>query len=224
LELQLAIVSHKHRLVYFPLAKNCSTSLKHLFYELETGLSFRKARAKFSLPGHIHTYFPTLILEDWVRFYGAYDTMVVVRDPISRFLSGYGNRIIHARALETRGNIGEMLKAENLPTMPDLNEFVDNLEKYLSFSSYMRSHLSPQASVIGEIFPRIQHVFQISNVGRIPEFFRERRGLEVKLRHDQSVGPKFKPSDLSKDRLDKLVAFYEDDYKMLKDFFTPPTS
>jgi hypothetical protein len=218
----VAIVSHKHRIVFFPLAKNCSTSLKYFFYELDTGRPFRRVKARFNLPGHIHTYFPTATEEKWLKFYNAYDTMAVVRDPISRFLSAYGNRIVHARALETRGNVVETLKAKGLSTIPDLPSFIDNLEAYVQISSYTKNHISPQSSVIGGIFKHIKHIYPLSKVSEIPSFVLETRGVEIALPHEQSTGPKFKQSDLSAQHLAKLIDFYSEDYAMLKDYFQPP--
>lgn len=222
MEFPVPIVSHKHRIVFFPLAKNCSTSVKHMFYEMETGQPFRQARRAYNLIGHIHSYFPTLTQEKWLPFYDCYDSMVIVRDPVSRFLSGYGNRVLHAKALQTRGNIGDKVKAAGLPLEPDLDGFVDNLEKYLQLSIYMKNHLLPQASVIGEIFPKIKHVFPISRVAEIQDFFRAERGVNLELRHEQSAGPKFKTSDLSSARLKKVVKFYKDDYKLLHQYFSAP--
>lgn len=218
----MPIISHKHRIVFFPMAKNCSTSIKHMFYHLETGRPFRQARAAYNLVGHVHAYYPTVTLEKWHPFYDCYESMTIVRDPVSRFLSGYGNRILHAKALETRGNIGDKIKAAGLSLEPDLDSFVDNLEKYLQISVYMKNHLSPQASIIGAIFPKIKHVLPISRAAEIPEFFRTHRNINVTFPHEQSVGPKFKPSDLSRSRLKKIVDFYKDDYALLHQHFAPP--
>lgn len=219
----MAIVSHKHRVVYFPLAKNCSTSLKHFFFELETGRKFREAKSLFKLVGHVHTYFPTQVEEKWYKFYNSYETIAVVRDPISRFLSGYGNRILNARALETRGNVVETLKSRGLPTIPDLNTFIELMNEYMEISSYTRNHFSPQFSVIGEIFGKINLVYPISRVSEIPNFFAEKRGVLIKLPHEQSAGKKFTLDDLSRDQLEKLVEFYKEDYEMLKEYFKPPS-
>lgn len=219
----MPIISHKHRVVFFPMAKNCSTSIKHLFYHLETGQPFRQARATYKLVGHIHTYYPTLTQEKWQPFYDCYESMTIIRDPVSRFLSGFGNRILHAKALETRGNISNKIKAAGLSLEPDLDDFVDNLEEYLQISTYMRNHLSPQTSIIGAIFPKIKHVFPISRASEIPDFFRALRGLEVRFPHEQSAGPKFKISDLSSMRLKKIIDFYKDDYALFKQHYEPPT-
>ena len=147
---------------------------------------------------------------------------MVVRDPISRFLSGYGNRIIHARALERHGNVIGRLQTEKLPILPDIGFFVDNMERYLDISPYVRNHLAPQCSVIGGIFDKINKIYPISRVHEIPEFFSKERGLHISLPHEQSAGPKFTLSHLSRQQVDKLVDFYKDDYNMLKDHYNAP--
>lgn len=150
----MAIVSHKHRVVFFPMAKNCSTSVKHLFYGLETGMPFRKAKKKYGLLGHVHKYYPTQTKEEWLNIFEAYDSIVIVRDPIKRFLSAYGNRIVHRKVLETTGYASKLIRAAGFPLQPSLDEFIQNLEFYCKVSSYMKNHIAPQETIVGKSSPR----------------------------------------------------------------------
>lgn len=219
----MAIISHKHRVVFFPMAKNCSTSAKHLFYRLEAGIPFRQAKKEYGLIGHVHKYYPTQTKEEWRAIFEAYDSITIVRDPIKRFLSAYGNRIIHMKALETTGVASKLIKAAGYPLQPSLEEFVQGLSFYCKASSYMRNHIAPQETIVGEIFPKIKHVYDTSQVPAFEALMSERCGREIVLPREQSGGPKFAVSDLSKKSLSKLIDYYRKDYEMLSHFYSPPS-
>lgn len=218
----MAIVSHKHRIVFFPMAKNCSTSVKHLFYRLDVGMPFRAAKKNFGLIGHVHKYYPTQTQEEWQRIYDAYDSIVIVRDPIKRFLSAYGNRVVHMKALETMGDASAKILMSNYPLQPSLEQFVQNLEFYCNASSYMKNHIAPQETIVGGIFSKIKHVYDISQVSEFEKFMSERCEKQIVLPREQSGGPKFTVSDLSERSLKKLLDFYHEDYAMLSRFYSPP--
>lgn len=218
----MAIVNHKYRIVFFPMAKNCSTSVKHLFYNLEVGTSFRVAKRKYGLIGHVHKYYPTKAIEEWQRIYDAYESIAIVRDPIKRFLSAYGNRIVHMKALETMGNAAEVISAKKYPLQPTLEQFVQNLEFYCSASLYMKNHIAPQETIIGQIFSKIKNVYDTSQVPELELLLTKRCSKDIILPHEQSGGPKFSISDLSTNSVKKLLKFYEKDYDMLSDFYNPP--
>ncbi|WP_207101573.1 sulfotransferase family 2 domain-containing protein [Paracoccus shandongensis] len=219
----MAIVSHKHRVVFFPMAKNCSTSAKHLFYLLDVGMPFRTAKKKYGLWGHVHKYYPTQTKEEWQQIFDAYESIVIVRDPIKRFLSAYGNRIVHMKVLETVGGASARILAAGHPLQPSLEEFVQNLEFYCSVSSYMKNHIAPQEKIVGDIFPKIKRVYDTSQVPEFEAFMSERCGSQIVLPREQSGGPKFTVSDLSERSLGKLLDFYRKDYKMLSRFYSPPS-
>ncbi|MDX8399895.1 MAG: sulfotransferase family 2 domain-containing protein [Gallionellaceae bacterium] len=215
----MTIVSHKHRIAFFPMAKNCSTSVKHLFYRLETGMSFHKAREKYGLSGHVHKYYPSQAKEKWRSIYGEYDTVTIVRDPIKRFLSAYSNRVVHFNALETRVNAADKIKLIGYPLQPTLEEFVQNLEIYCEASPYMRKHIAPQESIIGDFFSKIKWVYDTSQIPEFEAFMSERYGKPIIMPHAQNGGPKLTTDDLSKSSLKKLRQFYKNDYKMLRQFY-----
>lgn len=218
----MAIVSHKHRIAFFPMPKNCSTSFKHMFYELETGFPFRKARRRFDLVGHVHKYYPTLSREKWLAIYSAYESITIIRDPIKRFLSAYSNRVVHIKALETVGKSAELIEDSPHPLQPTLEEFVQNLEFYCEVSPYIRDHVAPQKTVIGHFFPKIKHVYDTSQVSKMEALLSERTGMKIVLPREQSGGEKLTLDNLSPQALKKLLAFYAEDYKMLSQFYIPP--
>lgn len=218
----MAIISHKHRLVFFPMAKNCSTSIKHLFYRLEVGMPFRAARKKYGLVGHVHKYYPTQTKEEWQSIFDAYKSIAIVRDPLKRFLSAYGNRVVHMKVLETTGNASVKIRLAGYPLQPSLEQFVQNLEFYCDASSYLKNHIAPQQTIVGGIFQKINRVYDISQVPEFESFMSERYGKPIVLPREQSGGPKFTASDLSKSSLKKLLNFYRKDYEMLSQFYTPP--
>lgn len=215
----MAIISHKRRIVFFPIEKNCSTSVKHLFYRLETGTPFPKAKKKFNLVGHVHNYYPSFVEEKWLEFYDAYDTIAIVRDPIKRFLSAYGNRVVATKALETVGHSKAKIDRSVYSLQPSLDEFVQNLEFYCEVSPYIERHIASQSSKIGKFFSKIKLTYDTSQIPEFEEYLSKKYRRKVKLPHKQTAGPKYKISDLKKESLEKLQKFYEKDYNMLSNFY-----
>lgn len=218
----MAIVSHRHRIVLFPLAKCGSTSLKHMFFVMETGKNLAQAKMEFGLPGHVHNYYPGKEKEEWLKYYDHYETIVVIRDPIERLLSTYGNRVVHAEAIKRSEARRNSKLLGDLPAVPDLSTFVDNLEIYLKASARLERHVVSQATVVGNIFHKIKNVYKMSQLNEIPDLLSKRRQLDLELPHKQTSGPKFKLSDLRHDQIDTLIRYYADDYEMLRNYYKPP--
>jgi hypothetical protein len=218
----MAIVSHRLRIVFFPMPKNCSSSVKSAFYKLETGMTYRRAKKKFGLTVNVHSCYRVPNHEKWKGIYDSYDTVTFVREPIKRFLSAYSNRVVHVRALEKFGTSPEEISEAGYPVRPTLEEFAEHLEYYCSVSSHVRKHVNPQEKIIGDIFPKIKHVFDTSQIPEFEKLVTERDGRPFTLPHNQTGGKKYKFSDLSDGAMEKLTKFYAADYKMLSSIYQKP--
>jgi hypothetical protein len=216
----MAAISHRHRIVYFPIPKNATSSMKRVLYTLDTGRPFSN-KTKRALGASVHHLYPHTVKERWRGFYPAYTSIVIVRDPIKRFLSAYGNRVIHVASMKKRPKVAAALAREGLGAMPSLAEFVENLEQYRKISRYVRIHTIPQANYVGAFWSEIKHRVPIERIGDVPAIIKAATGQKVVLPHTQGGGPKPSVGDLSPRHFDKLVKFYRSDYDMLKGLYSP---
>ncbi len=107
----------------FTVPKCMSTSLKNMFFEYENGISADTLRINgrmFSLQGLYKTgpFAQTrkpINRRTW--------NITVLRDPLSRIVSVYRNRVLHGRVIERRG-VRSAEPGKGLSTMPELDEFV----------------------------------------------------------------------------------------------------
>lgn len=137
-------------LIYIPIPKNACTSLKHEMHFLEYEEPYDSSiKQKYGYQ-NLHDFYnkrddvftSVRSLEkssDAFRF-------AVVWDPVDRFLSCYGNRVLDLKDLhENKTELGKM----NLPTEPNLNTFVEHLEEYRKVNSSIRHHTQPQSDFLG---------------------------------------------------------------------------
>ena len=119
-----AAICHKFDLAYFCTPKACSTSMKKVLYELEQDKSLTQGY-KF-----LHRQFPTfpITLADF-EVARAYWCFTILRDPVSRLLSAYGNRVQHHNDIQNhversyKSRIKFQLKHPFLSLHPSANEF-----------------------------------------------------------------------------------------------------
>ena len=112
----ISIPSKRVQIVTSP--KVASTALKLLAYRLENGRRFDPENREGR--GGIHKVFP------WrPRDFPDPDflTIAIVRDPISRFVSGYRNRVVDQRELDP---LAQILEEEGLDSSPTFESFVKN--------------------------------------------------------------------------------------------------
>jgi hypothetical protein len=215
-----AAVIHRHRLAYFPIPKNATSSIKRLIYELDAGVPFTST-VRNAIGATVHGLYPSRGGGKWRSYFDNYTTITVVRDPVKRLLSAYGNRVIQRRAFEKNPEVKRQLVQRRLSLVPELDEFIENLETYSSVSPHLRGHILPQSSYVGAFWDRLHIKLPIEKVGTLPDLILEKTGQRVTLPHIQSAGPKPSPKLLSDSHFNKLVAMFAADYEMLKDFYRP---
>jgi hypothetical protein len=221
----MPIVLTRPPIAYYSTPKVASTSIKMALYELEHGSPFvpyQDARGQW---WHIHNAWlkeeptPFTALPDGSSHF----KFCVVRDPIPRFLSAFGNRVHFHNELST-----DVLNSHpdgrklNLQPDPDLDTFVDRLEEYCQVSWSIYHHVRPQADFIGGSVSYFDRVYEFSEIASVSEDLSKLAGRPLKLPHEQQRGPKFKLENLTRARLQKLLGYYERDYEVLSRFYTKP--
>ena len=147
----------------------------------------------------------------WTDTFKAADVDIkfcIVREPVSRFLSAYSNRVV---------NTDEW----NIPFV-ELNEFIDNFHNnHYKSNERIHHHFRPQVDFIGPDPNYYDRVFFLDEMSLVSEFLSEIMGKTIKLEKLQTVDSSKNPSWFkkpipTKTQINSIKSFYEDDYKFLK--------
>lgn len=199
-------------LVYLPVPKVACTTIKFaLLNHNEDGLADRldAARRTDRTVPHVHIVYPSkpLKVKHILRYLGS-RWFCVVRDPVQRFLSVYGNRVVHHDDLKRSVTA---LESAGLPRHPDPVEFAENLEAYCRANGSINHHARPMVDYLGRRPGRFDRIFRLSDLGALPGYLAE-AGVELRLGHRQTGGPKLAPADLPTAALERVKRFYSADY------------
>lgn len=214
----MTAVLDDHKLTWVSVPKIASTSLKSLFFEIENGFAFRRFRTGGER-WHLHRFYRTCLFRGLPhgRIAG-HERITVVRDPVRRLLSCYGNRVVHHRALSLR-KAGAELAAAGLPPNPDLPTFLDRLDDYRATVPEIRYHTRPLVEHLGEDATYYSRVYRFDELDTLAEDICRRTGARAELRRLMSAGPKIDPAELTQPQLARLRATYAADYEAFGRYF-----
>ena len=123
--------------------------------------------------------------------------IVVKRDPVKRFVSGYTNRVLH------HNKLGGM--------KPSITEFIDRFPYFYSRYSDIETHFKPQVNFFGLDKSIFTHVFDTSEMSLVKELFEDtyqRKFPDLRL---QQGGNTQRPT-LTKGQEAWITSRYKDDY------------
>ena len=214
----MTVILNQYKLFYAAIPKIACISLKTMFFEIENDFKF----TPYSVNGnrrHIHNMYPSMLPQQWPEqrirdFY----RMTLVRDPIKRFLSAYGNRVIFHKELSENA-CGPKLEALGLEPTPDLDLFVDRYEDYLKAHNSIFHHTRPMVDFIGHDPSYFSRIYNLSEMDQLLSDISDRVGRSITVGHKQTGGPKFKPDDLTEAQRKKLRKIYAQDYKIYDAYF-----
>jgi glycosyltransferase involved in cell wall biosynthesis len=139
----LFFLCHKHRFMYLAISKNASTSMKFLMWQEEHG------GKSIEEPSGIHRYWgfhqsPGRAIDrrdrEGLAGYSNYLKFAVYRDPVSRFLSAYHNRVLFTNFAHPFYS-GKRLSGMGLDQFIRVTESILKIENPL----HIDEHLRPQA-------------------------------------------------------------------------------
>lgn len=131
-----AFVDHEHKIVYMPIPKNASSTIKNYISFGLSGETHKEAVHRKMLKNYRY-----VTPEDLATRYKDYFKFAVVRDPVDR-VSSFFSRNISTGAIK-RSSYG-LKKFRNLPTLPSAQEFVENFDNYRRFFLGTRHHTDRQ--------------------------------------------------------------------------------
>lgn len=198
----LFFLSHRHRFMYLGISKNASSSMKQLMWFEENEGSGKVA------PRDFHFYWGWEPREgrsvdrrnqEALLRYGDFVRFAVYRDPLSRFLSNYHNKVLYSP------NAHAFYAWQRLEGM-GLEQFINVAEKVLQIPEplHIDEHLRPQAwcydpSDVDYIVP-IEH---------LQAFLLEKFGIERRKRANRTELPKI---EASPEQIEKIKSLYACDY------------
>ncbi|CAA0120717.1 Uncharacterised protein [BD1-7 clade bacterium] len=198
---------------YRNLPKTASTSIKRALYQVEKNSEFCRIEAGMT----IHKYFSSKEEMDACEY-----RFVVIRDPVKRFLSAYGNRVTHHKELS------EAFIKEKFPERyrqvpyfdPGIGQFIDHFETYFKVPP-IHHHFRPIEAFFGrKDLCYFTHVYPIEDIDRLASDLSGRLGAPVEFDRLQTGGIKYRVRDLSRDQLDKIIKFYARDYQLLAGYYS----
>ncbi len=211
----------ERQLLYIPIPKNACSSIKHALYEIENGKAFDYEKKRDHGFRDIHDYFEkregAFTGLGTLRDRGEEWCFAVVRDPVSRLISCYRNRVLDLKDLEA---CSMSLEKMGLPVRPDLDTFVLNLERYREASQSIDHHARAQHEFLGGTMDYLDRVFPIEQLDELIEKLRE-YDPELVFRQAKSGGTPAGLKDMSEEALEHALSYYEKDYELLGTYYTP---
>ena len=180
----MVVTLEPHRIAYFPIPKVANTSLRSALRTAVGDDSFHNTGNRTMSP----------LLRR--RAAGCWK-FAVIRDPLARALSGYGNRVMYHRDIERAGVSRALLGLRGLPVEPDLDTFFVHLRAYMTANDRVRRHLMLQRRYLGRDLGYFDRIYRIEEMPQLAADLSERLGTEVNIGREQTGGPKFKRADLS---------------------------
>jgi Sulfotransferase family len=197
------------RLAYFPVPKNACSTLKILFYRINTGEIWSSAR-NGGQPIHRTKGYRTLKFSAArARVPEGYQTLAVVRDPIDRFLSAYFNKVVDERGATQAA----MAPGAVLPESFD--EFLDRIEELRHANYQIRQHTRPQTDFLGPDPGYFSFVFRLEANAGLRNWLRDRIGAPPKLRHVNRSQRSFGRERLTPAQLARLRDLYRADFAFI---------
>ena len=207
----MSVILDEFKLSYIPVPKIACTSLKTMFFEVENGFPFKPFRAS-GYPWWIHRFYESVPFEKLAHARMAgHRRIAVLRDPIRRLLSCYGNRVVHHREL-SKGKARKPLKRAGLPFNPDLPTFIAHLAAYCEAVPSIHHHAMPMVTYLGRDPSYFARLYAMAQLDELVSNLSDLAGHRLALQKLQTGGPRIEPDSLSAQERAQLEAFYAEDY------------
>ena len=141
--------------------------------------------------------------------------IAVVRDPVQRILSAYGDRVVGRGVMRrtTTGRIAAWLGG--LDPEPDIETFFDRFARYRLLNDKVRRHTDLQCRYLGDDLGWFDAVYTLDQTDRLAADLSERLGRPVSFPRLKADGPKFSPEDLAPRHREMLARYTAPDRAML---------
>ncbi|MBF9001208.1 sulfotransferase family 2 domain-containing protein [Vibrio nitrifigilis] len=211
---QLQAIEINNSIGYFPIPKTACSSVKMALYKLKNECEYNKDDHDGI---HVHDYWTRRL----VPLNHFPQKIIIIRDPIERFLSAFGSRVYDHGELN-RGAIERdcpwLLK--KLPFFrPNISQFIEHLDKYM-LVPVIEHHCKPLSWHVKNDLTKFTHVFPMNRIDDFERFLHEATGEYVSIPKSHVGKNKVPLASLSRSELNKLFDFFEDDYRLLSSWYS----
>ncbi|MEM8871799.1 MAG: sulfotransferase family 2 domain-containing protein [Pseudomonadota bacterium] len=205
----MVVVLRSHKIAYFPIPKVANTSIK-------LGLQAAVPEQDFMNIGN-----KRMSATAREAAMGCYK-VAVVREPLSRMLSAYGNRVMDERDIDRSRATKFLLRILGRSAAPDINEFFLNLPTYMRTNDRIRRHLMLQKQYLGTDLGYFDRIYRLDEIDVLAQDLSRRIGTTVTFGRHQTSGPKYRADDLSAAAQSAVLHYLEPDYRLLSAYFPLP--
>ena len=217
----MPIHSDKLRLSYFPIPKNGTSTLRAVFHAVEAGESLENVRTRGDdIAASLDTAARGIrrARREYEASGSGYERLMVVRDPLRRFFSGFDNKIRSGRLEMVTG--APALPDTGLPTRPDIDTFVTHLDQYRAESHMIRKHFRLQSHFTGDELGWFDHLFRLERFDALADFLTGRLGAPIAFPHEKRSDKSWTDS-VPAATVERIREVYARDYDVLGTFLAP---
>lgn len=217
----ILISTDTFKLAYRPVPKIATTSVKAALAKIDPEISTQNKTAA-EIAKQSHELYPTRRFGQarWHLAKGFW-RFAIVRDPLSRLLSLYTNRVVASNDLR---NSAQLKKVGTLPIEPDPDYFFQNLSAYSEQVWNIRHHALPEVKFLGPDLSKFDKVYPINALPQLATDLSEKSGHDVKIPSSNSSSEKLDFGSLKPATQDDLKAMLEPRYDYLGAYYTSPFS
>ncbi|WP_323246487.1 sulfotransferase family 2 domain-containing protein [Synechococcus sp. CCY9202] len=204
------------KVIYHPAPKNAGSSMRQHLFRIDNGRPYEPMLINgvkvelFMIYGQPTRFEPVAELKGFER-------ITMVRDPISRFLSAYANRVLDSRWRNP--SHAQRCKSMGLPAKPDLETFLANLNDYQSIPE-IAHHTRTQRFFLGNDLSYYDKVFRVEELASAIDYINSRAGMTLEFPRLKTDGPKLRKQDISEIAVRRLMHILCEDYELLGSLYS----
>ncbi|MBY6005982.1 sulfotransferase family protein [Salipiger bermudensis] len=215
----MVIAVKAHRIAYMALPKAGCSTVKAALAQVDPEVALPETGTPDVM--RWHRLYPTRrfrphrweAYDGWWRF-------CVVRDPLTRLLSLYTNRVVEMRELH---NCRKILRGRvALPTDPDPDFFFQNLRAYIRAASTVKHHALPAWLFLGHDLGRYDRIYRTDELARLGADLAERTRCPVRIARENASATRLTLEDLAPRTRTALRDHLAEEYAYLAEFYENP--
>lgn len=206
-----ALVDDDKQLIYIPIPKCGSSTVKNLFSFCIHG----ETQAEF-IHFHYTDLYRIIDFSEILTKYKNYYKFTIVRDPIERLVSYYFKNIVSTKSLQLEG-CGKSV-SNKLKVIPSAYEFEKLFFEYRRVFRDFRHHTDPQYLYTGTDLGYFDKIYTMSEISEIRLLLSNyyKKDLDIK---DSMKSLQNTDKEATYNELNRLRSFYTQDYKLFDQYF-----
>lgn len=210
---------YNHKISYFSVPKCACTSLKNFFFEIQNGFAFKNFKIDRD-DYHLHRFYISRPFEVSQKKSPAdHKKYTLIRDPLSRLVSCYRNRVDSAQGRNLMRAQAENIKAKKLPLHPTWPEFLEHLDMYRDLVPMLKHHSEPLSHFLGTDPEYFDGIFSISDMNSFVQVISDQVGDVPAMQRFQSHGTDFNSKMVTPGERKKIDEIFSEDHEIFGKYF-----